>query len=230
MTQPFSQLPQHWIVEEIKKRQEKSKTPYIAAGPGFAPPKRNPYDPSSYYREIGLYRDLSRQATVEEQRRAEQRKLEQLRTQAIDLQGIRPKTSGMSQQKGKLGYPSGAPLRNYNLTSGYGYRQIPTKGASSYHTGLDLAAPMGTPIYATHSGRIDNAGFNNGYGYNITISGSNGVQTFYGHNSKNAVKKGQWVEKGQIIGYVGSTGVSTGPHVHYEVWVNGKKVNPKGYL
>ncbi|MDP1709733.1 MAG: M23 family metallopeptidase [Candidatus Komeilibacteria bacterium] len=99
------------------------------------------------------------------------------------------------------------------------------------HTGLDIAAPTGQPVYASDEGVVITAGWNSGgYGLYIIIDHGNGIQTLYGHNSKINVQRGDRVNKGQVIGQVGSTGRSTGPHVHYEVRVNGNRVNPLEYL
>lgn len=98
------------------------------------------------------------------------------------------------------------------------------------HWGMDFTAKTGTPIYATADGIVKHAGWKaNGYGKHVVINHGFGYETLYGHMSKVAVKNGQHVKRGQIIGYVGNTGLSAGPHCHYEVHVNGKKVNPINY-
>ena len=99
------------------------------------------------------------------------------------------------------------------------------------HTGLDIAAPAGTPIYAAASGTVVASGWSNtGYGYYIIISHENGVQTLYGHCSALYVSAGQYVAQGENIAAVGSTGNSTGNHLHLEIRVNGSRVNPQYYL
>jgi LysM repeat protein len=99
------------------------------------------------------------------------------------------------------------------------------------HTGLDIGVPTGQPIYASESGIVTTSGWNaRGYGYYIIVDHGGGINTLYAHNSKNYVKKGERVKKGDIIGAIGSTGRSTGPHVHFEVRVNGNRVNPLDYL
>jgi len=117
-----------------------------------------------------------------------------------------------------------------SFTSYFGYRRDPFNGTTSYHDGLDIANSYGTSIYATADGIVTYSGYNGGYGYMIKINHGNGLQTVYGHNSKLLVSKGSFVRKGQLIAYMGSTGRSTGPHVHYEVIKNGVKVNPFSYL
>jgi murein DD-endopeptidase MepM/ murein hydrolase activator NlpD len=107
-------------------------------------------------------------------------------------------------------------------------RRHPILGYSKMHTGVDWAAPRGTPIYASGNGTIELAKRNGGYGNQVKIKHTNGYETAYGHMQGFArgLKEGMRVRQGQLIGYVGSTGLSTGPHVHYEVLVNGRFVNP----
>lgn len=232
MTQPRTPP---WI-EALLDRTKSPRDPEV--NPRYQPIgfdyEREPFDPSSYYTELGTLSQLSRSGTKVLQQRIQNQKLIELQRQqqeAIDLQGISPQPqygppSGLKQQKkGKFG----SPLGSYRFTSGYGHRSPPTSGASSFHSGVDLAAPTGSPIYATHNGYVSFSGWNGGYGNSVHINGGGGVQTFYNHNSKNVVKSGQYVQKGQVIGYVGSTGVSTGPHLHYGVKINGQWVNPSGY-
>ena len=97
--------------------------------------------------------------------------------------------------------------------------------------GIDIANDIGTPIVAAADGVVVDSGWNSGgYGYMVDLDHGNGIVTRYAHNSRNAVSVGQVVKKGQLIAYMGSTGFSTGPHVHYEVRVNGKAVNPDRFL
>ena len=113
------------------------------------------------------------------------------------------------------------------ITSRFGNRE----SIRSYgHTGLDIAAPAGTPIKATADGEIIFSGYSGGYGYVVKISHGNGIQTYYGHCSKLYVSTGETVEAGDVIAAVGSTGNSTGNHLHFEVRVNGVEVNPQNYL
>jgi murein DD-endopeptidase MepM/ murein hydrolase activator NlpD len=117
------------------------------------------------------------------------------------------------------------------ITSGFGNRTDPVTGASAYHAGLDIGAPCGTPIKAAGTGVILSAGFNGGgYGNMTLINHGNGLSTLYGHQSSIIVTNGQSVTQGQVIGYVGSTGKSTGCHLHFEVRVGGNPVNPSSYL
>jgi murein DD-endopeptidase MepM/ murein hydrolase activator NlpD len=112
------------------------------------------------------------------------------------------------------------------LTSGFGSRFHPILGYVRFHDGVDLAASAGTPIVAAADGRVVGAGWRGGYGQEVQIAHAGGVQTLYGHMSRIAAHAGELVHKGQVIGYVGSTGLSTGPHLHFEVTKNGRPVNP----
>jgi murein DD-endopeptidase MepM/ murein hydrolase activator NlpD len=117
------------------------------------------------------------------------------------------------------------------ITSGFGYRTDPVTGATAYHAGLDIGAPCGTPIKAAGTGNVISAGFNSGgYGNMTLINHGNGLSTLYGHQSSIIVSSGQSVTQGQVIGYVGSTGKSTGCHLHFEVRVGGNPVDPNAYL
>ena len=125
--------------------------------------------------------------------------------------------------------PSIWPVRG-RLTSRFGYRRDPFTGKTAMHAGMDLAVPVGTPVRAAADGRVVEAGWQSGYGWTVRLDHGYGYQTIYGHNSRLLVKAGQKVVKGQIIAYSGSSGRSTAPHLHYEVRVNGKPVNPRDYL
>ena len=117
-----------------------------------------------------------------------------------------------------------------NVTSEYGYRIHPILKSRRMHTGLDIGAPTGTRVVASNSGRVITAGWNNSYGWMIVIDHGGGISTLYAHHSENLVKEGDIVTAGQQIARVGSTGMSTGPHLHFEVRVNGQHKNPREYL
>lgn len=122
--------------------------------------------------------------------------------------------------------PSSLPLQNARLTSGFGYRFHPLSGRYQPHAGIDLAAPSGTPVVATANGVVGAAGWMGGYGLTVRLGHAGDTETLYAHLSASAVRAGQTVQRGQIIGYVGSTGRSTGPHLHYEVRVGSVPVDP----
>jgi hypothetical protein len=129
--------------------------------------------------------------------------------------------------------PAIMPVNNKNLRhqpGAFGYRTHPIYKTSEFHPGMDFACPQGTPIYATGDGVVERAdNMAQGYGNHVVISHGYGYQTLYGHMSKISCRAGQRVKRGELIGYVGSTGLSTAPHVHYEVMKNGEKMNPINY-
>ncbi len=130
--------------------------------------------------------------------------------------------------------PAIQPVSNKDLkriASGFGYRIDPVYKTTKFHAGLDFAAPQGTPIYATANGTVEVAGnTGNGYGNHVVINNGYGYSTLFGHMFKVKARPGQKVKRGEIIGYVGSTGKSTGPHCHYEVHRNGEPVDPVYYF
>lgn len=123
------------------------------------------------------------------------------------------------------------PIKVVRISSRYGRRKHPVLGYTKMHTGVDFAAPTGTPIYAAGDGVITRIGWNGGYGRFIQIKHNGTLSTAYGHASKFAkgMKKGTHIKQGQIIAYVGKTGTATGPHLHYEIRINGKHTNPMKY-
>lgn len=146
--------------------------------------------------------------------------------EALDENG--PKAP--AEQRPTVSVPSAMPLKMARLTSGYGMRNHPVLGRRRNHKGVDLAAPTGTPIYATADGIVGKAQWFSSYGLYIRIDHGADLETRFAHMSKLAVAAGERVRKGDIIGYVGSTGRSTGPHLHYEVRIAGVAVNPIPYM
>src|SRR5689334_18628973 len=140
--------------------------------------------------------------------------------------------AGLINNKEKLlaATPAIQPVSNKELNriaSGFGYRIDPIYKTVKLHAGLDFSAPQGTPIYATADGVVEVAGnLSNGYGNHVVIDHGYGYETLYGHMVRVKVKRGQRIKRGETIGYVGSTGKSTGPHCHYEVHKNGRKLDP----
>jgi murein DD-endopeptidase MepM/ murein hydrolase activator NlpD len=173
--------------------------------------------------EVAQIEDLS--ATEEAQLEAliveRQRQIEAQREAARRAAGI----AGTTSAPGALSWPVSG-----TITSPFGYRRNPFGGGMEFHQGLDIAAPMGTTITAAASGTVISAGWYGGYGNYILIDHGGGMATGYGHCSQIFVSVGQQVQKGQAIGAVGSTGASTGPHLHFEVRINGKPVDPAAYL
>lgn len=138
-----------------------------------------------------------------------------------------------NQEKLLTAIPAIQPVRNEDLTriaSGYGYRIDPFTKARKFHYGMDFTAPRGTPIYATGDGKViraDNRA--SGYGNHVVIDHGYGYKSLYGHMYKFNVKVGQRVQRGEVIGFVGNTGRSSGPHVHYEVFKDDERINPMNF-
>jgi len=140
----------------------------------------------------------------------------------------------MSKEKMLAAIPAIQPISNKNLehiASGFGYRIDPIYKTPKMHTGLDFAAAMGTPIYATADGVVRTGTYDDGgYGNHVVVNHGYGYETLYGHMVRIKVASGERVKRGQVLGWVGSTGKSTGPHLHYEVIRNGKKIDPVHYF
>jgi murein DD-endopeptidase MepM/ murein hydrolase activator NlpD len=126
---------------------------------------------------------------------------------------------------GQLLYPNDGAI-----TSGFGWRRHPILGYSRFHAGIDFGASYGSTIRAADSGTVIFAGWYGGYGYTVVINHGGSIATLYGHTSKLYVREGQTVQQGEAIAAVGSTGLSTGPHLHFEVRKNGEPVDPASYL
>ena len=145
----------------------------------------------------------------------------------------RPSYSGGSDE-GYSGPPSSSgwiiPCSYIYLSSAYGWREPPTEGASSFHGGVDLAGDEGTPIYATRSGYVYRNGYTEYNGYYVGVDHGDGFASAYLHLTHYIVSVGEYVSQGQVIGYMGSTGVSTGPHLHFTVYYDGNTVNPAEYI
>jgi len=135
-------------------------------------------------------------------------------------------------QQGVAAIPSAFPLHNaVNFTSAFGVRSDPFRGRAAMHPGIDLAGPMGTPVYATADGIVGRSEWNSGgYGNLVEIDHGQGIQTRYGHLSQRIAQPGQRIHRGDLIGLMGSTGRSTGSHLHYEVRIDGRAVNPVPFL
>lgn len=148
--------------------------------------------------------------------------------------------SGITSNGGSNGSSSGSsgtssttwlrPCSYTKLTSPFGYRDAPTAGASTYHQGVDLAAPQNTPIYASRAGRVTTATYGSSAGYYVTINHLDGFSSVYMHMESYVVSVGQTVSAGQLIGYVGKSGVATGYHLHFGIAYNGAYVNPCNYV
>jgi murein DD-endopeptidase MepM/ murein hydrolase activator NlpD len=160
--------------------------------------------------------------------------LSALRAEALSGQISRALQSGLNPTFGGdwtelADAPSLWPLEG-RVASGFGVREDPFNGEGAFHTGIDIDAPMGTPVRAAGDGNVAEAGMASGYGREIVLDHGHDLSTVYGHLSAIAVLVGQHVTRGQVIGYVGQSGRATGPHLHYEVRVHNVPVNPHKYL
>lgn len=135
------------------------------------------------------------------------------------------RTSVESQQELARATPSIWPLAGW-LSSGYGTRKDPFDGSADFHPGLDISANRGTPVRATADGTVKSAGYNGNYGNAVLIEHGFSISTRFGHLSRFAVREGQEIHRGDVVGYVGSTGRATGAHLHYEILLNGQPINP----
>jgi len=141
---------------------------------------------------------------------------EQGRIEWVDARGLERRESG------GFALPVGG-----RVTSGYGTRMHPLLGSRRFHRGIDLAAAMGSPIRAAADGRVVHAGWRGGYGRQVALAHGGGLDTSYSHLSRIAARVGDRVARGQVIGFVGSSGLSTGPHVHFEATRNGRPIDPR---
>ncbi len=146
------------------------------------------------------------------------------KNQEIFIPDAKPNKSLLASQSG-FGWPV-----NGHVTSGFGYRQHPMGGGTRFHRGVDIAAELGTPIYAAQSGHVEHADWYGLMGKCVIIKHANDYSTYYAHCSRIVAESGQWVKRGQLIAYVGSTGLSTGPHVHFEIRRNDVPLNPMRFL
>lgn len=180
-----------------------------------------------YAEKIKKQDDLIEELIEAEIRRAEEaaRKAEEERKKQEAAKGGSESTGNVSSSG--FMWPSGSSTR---ITSSFGYRSQPTAGASTYHKGIDIGAPSGTNILAAASGTVSVATYQWAAGNYIMLSHDNGISTVYMHASQLLVSPGQTVNKGDVIALVGSTGASTGPHIHFGIRVNGEYVNPLNYV
>ena len=175
-----------------------------AAGGGFVPPSRVAAPAAPPENTIGILRDL-------------------LGTLESGLNSVKSRVE--NQQALVRANPTSWPVMGW-LSSGFGSRKDPFTGQPDFHTGLDISAGQGTPVKATADGTIESAAYNGNYGNSIVITHGFGIATRFGHLSQYAVRAGQKVRRGEIIGYVGATGRATSPHLHYEILLNGQPSNP----
>lgn len=164
---------------------------------------------------------------LEENRERYEQAVAELEAESARIRGVIQSggSSGSGQHSGQLFWPTNGPI-----VSGFGWRVHPIFGTKRFHAGVDIDGACGQPIWAAEDGRVISAGWNGGYGNATIIDHGGGLATLYGHQSSIAVSSGAHVSRGQTIGYVGTTGYSTGCHLHFEVRINGSPVDPVPYL
>ncbi|MET0250699.1 MAG: M23 family metallopeptidase [Novosphingobium sp.] len=140
---------------------------------------------------------------------------------------VSPTVRAVANFKPSARFAAGMPVASRAITSGFGLRRHPLFGDLRLHAGIDLAAPAGSPVVATAAGTVSTADWAGGYGLLVAVEHGGGRQTRYAHLSKLNVAAGQRVRQGQVIGFVGSTGRSTGPHLHYETRIDGHAIDPR---
>ncbi len=187
-----------------------------------------------YTKALKAEEEARRKAEEEAKRREEEEKRRE-----EEANKDKPGNSGGSGDSGNSGGSGGGSSSNegwrrpcswIKLTSPYGYRTHPVTGKYKFHNGVDLANDKGTPIKAARSGYVTVATYGSTYGYYVTINHGDGYSSLYAHMTHYTVSKGDYVSRGQVIGYMGSTGRSTGPHLHFSIFYNGSSVNPMNYI
>lgn len=169
-------------------------------------------------------------AKIQDNRKELERALDELERTSREMESrirdYQENRGGAALGTGRLSWPSSGR----RITSPFGWRVHPVLGKKKYHSGIDISVPTGTPVHAADSGVVIFSGWNGGYGKLVAIDHGNRISTMYGHNSVLKVSAGDRVTHGQVIALSGSTGLSTGPHIHFEVRENGHPVNPLSYL
>ena len=226
-------------VEEVRDKKEREVRSYeskIASSQS---------DVNSYSKQIAAQEELLEELIEAEKKRQEEEARKKKEAEEAAKRAAASKSSSSSSGSGSSSSSGGSssssggtsisglrwPLgTSGTITSYFGNRSSPTRGASSYHRGIDIAVSYGTSILAAGSGTVTTAGYNSAMGNYIVVNHGNGVYTYYEHCSRFAVSAGDSVSKGQTIGYVGSTGISTGPHLHFGIYTGGGYVNPLNYV
>ena len=229
------QLQQEELIKELDGKQEELRAQIDAAAKLIASINESSDDAQAEYDAIEKVRNET-EAKINEliRKLAEEEAARKAAEEAARL----AQQQQQQQQTGGGGGSTAVSLTGLKwpvpscsiITSRFGYRTSPTAGASTYHGGLDIGAGQGATIVAAGSGTVILASYNGGYGNCVMINHGNGIVTLYGHMESISVSNGQQVSKGQTIGKVGSTGVATGPHCHFEIRVNGAQVDPAPYF
>ncbi len=215
------------VLNDLQQRDDNLYRTVFQAEPIPIEARHTPTSNIEYYNE--LLQKTNSQIVVETTR-----KINSLKKQIYVQSKSYDEILYLSKNRDKMlqALPAIQPVANKDLkrvASGFGYRYDPIYHTRRFHKGMDFSAPRGTDIYATGNARVIYAGWKSGYGKCVYLSHGYGYITRYAHMSRIKVKKGQRVKRGEVIGLVGNTGKSTGPHLHYEVRKNGKVMNPKNY-
>ena len=215
------------VLADVQERDNTLYRVYFEADPISEEQRKAGFGGVNRYRDLQGYENSDLIAETSE-------RLDILMKQIVVQSKSLSRITEMAEEKEKLlaAIPAIQPVENENLkrmASGYGMRMHPILKYRRMHTGMDFSAPRGTPVYATGDARVKQASREGGFGNLIILDHGFGYETFYAHIQKFEVWRGQHVERGQIIGYVGSTGLSTAPHLHYEVHKEGRVVNPVNF-
>ena len=214
------------VLEDIQDRDDQVYRTILEANP-IPLEKRNPwFDIKTKYDTIPLNETMKLLKNIDLKTNQLLIKLAEERKSLDTILLLAEKKSEML-----VSIPAIRPIKNmYNVTSGFGMRYHPIFKTLRRHTGVDITAPRGTPVYATAEGVVSAKQTYSGYGICVVINHGYSYETLYAHLSKKTVRIGQKVKRGELIGYVGTTGISIGPHLHYEVLKNGNHVNPVFYF
>lgn len=213
------------VLDNLRERDINTYRVIYEADPVFASPWESGTGGASKYRELEKYSTGGLMIDLND-------RIEDLKQKLVWQSKSYDEIAELIIEKGDMleSLPSIQPVANKDLkrmASGYGWRIDPVYGVKKFHAGMDFSAPTGTEIYATGKGVVEKASYNTGgYGKMILINHGFGYKTLYAHMSDFEVTEGETVVRGQLIGYVGNTGKSVGPHLHYEVLKRGEKVNP----
>tara|TARA_B100002003_G_scaffold244666_1_gene271130 strand:- start:462 stop:1433 length:972 start_codon:yes stop_codon:yes gene_type:complete len=216
------------VLDDIQKRDDNIYRVIFEADPIPSSIRKAGYGGINRYKNIGSF--SNKKLVIEASKKVDQLS-KQLYIQSKSFDEIIKLATNKTKMLAAL--PAIQPVANKNLSrvaSGFGYRIDPIYKTRKFHAGMDFSAQRGTPIYATGDGKISKVRRSRrGYGNHVIINHGFGYQTLYAHMKKYIVQKGHKVKRGEIIGYVGSTGKSVAPHLHYEVHKNGKKINPVNF-
>lgn len=219
-------------LEDLHNRFEKEEEDFLDQ---IAKAEQDYYDKLDEEASISASIQASIEASIQESKWLDESIQESIEESIRQEQAAKPTSpTGGTPSYGSPNNPSGVmwlvPCEYSRVSSPFGYRWHPTTGEWSMHKGVDLAAPKGTPIYATRSGYVNVATYHETAGYYITINHQDGYTSVYMHMTHYIVEPGEYVKAGQLVGYVGSTGRSTGPHLHFGIHYKGTYVNPMDYI